>query len=121
MAAAAVGVSLFSCSEARPPDASGSPAMGYEPSVAIARTPLTPPQGTPGALYADQPLSTPYDDPLPEGRQPVGNWTASPRWSAIQGDGCIVVDQTPGAGSGNMNVQKCSSGQNAEEMPAGRY
>ena len=53
----------------------------------------------------------------------MGNWNASPRWSAIQGDGCIVVDQVAGAGAraGNMNVEKCSSGQNAEEMPAGRY
>ena len=111
LAAAAVGVSLFSCSEARPPDASRSTAMGYEPSVPIARTPLTPPGSTPGPLYADPPLSTPYDDPLPEGRQPVGNWNASPRWSAIQGDGCIVVNQAAGAGAGNMNVEKCSSGQ----------
>jgi hypothetical protein len=52
----------------------------------------------------------------------VGNWNKSPRWSAIQGDGCIVVDQAAGAEeAGNMNVEKCSSGQNAEEMPAGRY
>ena len=76
---------------------------------------------TPGPLYADTPSSTPYDDLLPEGRQPVGNWNASPRWSTIQGDGCIVVDQAAEAGAGNMNVEKCSSGQNAEQMPADRY
>src|SRR5215467_14095191 len=74
---------LISCSE---PTAVYSPAssrMVYEPSTQIARAPLPPP--------------VPYGGTTDEGSKPKattpGEWRSSPRWAAVKGQGCIVVEQ----------------------------
>ena len=87
-ASAAVGTALLSCSETRPP-ANESAAMGavsYEHRAPVVRAPLAPP-----VTYASPPTG------------PVG-WNASPRWSAVRGDGCVEVEQDP---EGKFKVENC--------------
>jgi hypothetical protein len=96
-ATTAVGMGLISCSE---PAAVYSPAsnrMVYEPSARIARVPLPPPVGyTSEAGHAPKPV-VPYGGTTDEGSKPKattpGEWRSSPRWAAVKGQGCIVVEQ----------------------------
>jgi hypothetical protein len=71
--------------------------MVYEPSARIARAPLPPPVGyTSEAGNAPKPL-VPYGGTTDEGSKPKattpGEWRSSPRWAAVKGQGCIVVEQ----------------------------
>jgi hypothetical protein len=62
-----------------------------------------------------------YEDPINEATEPVGKWRASPRWSAVQGDGCVVVDQESSA-AGQINVETCPSNEGPEDqIPTGGY
>jgi hypothetical protein len=62
-----------------------------------------------------------YDDPINEAATPVGKWRASPRWSAVQGDGCVVVDHDSSA-TGHIDVENCPSYEGLEDQtPAGGY
>jgi hypothetical protein len=71
--------------------------------------------------FSNSPPQPPYEDPINEGVRPVGKWRASPRWSAVQGDGCIVVDQ-PSSAQGNIDVENCPSNEGLEDQtPAGGY
>jgi hypothetical protein len=73
----AVGMALLSCSE---PPAVSSPTTNrlvYEPSARIARTPLPPPE----------------HDEASEPKATAEGWLASPRWAAVKGQDCIVVEQ----------------------------
>jgi hypothetical protein len=97
-ATTAVAMGLISCSE---PAAVYSPAassrMVYEPSARIARAPLPPPVGYASeAGNAPKPL-VPYGGTTDEGSKPKattpGEWRSSPRWAAVKGQGCIVVEQ----------------------------
>ena len=111
---------LVSCSESRPLETS-SAAMGYDSSTPIARAPLPPTAG-----YAASPTTAPHEDPLPEDIKPAGKWSASPRWSSVQGDGCIVVDQDrsgqAGSGNGKLTYENCSAGKAAnDELPESGY
>jgi len=105
IAAAIACIGLVSCSEARAPDAAQSAAVD---SASIARAPLSPAPG-----YAVTPEQS-YADPLPQGMQPAGEWRASPRWSAVQGNGCIAVDQDPS--TGRLAYENCPAGQ-ADDQP----
>jgi hypothetical protein len=111
--ALAVVMTLVACSEARSPDANTSAPMAYEPSPKIARAPLSPPAGYP-TLQNSQSAS-PHGDPLNDEPQPVGKWHASPLWSAVQGNGCIVVDQDTSA-QGRVSYENCSNGQEADDQ-----
>jgi hypothetical protein len=120
-----LGASLLSCSEARSPEVNPSPSLGYDSSGygssgPIARTPLAPPAGyVPRPGFDNAPPPTAYEDPINEGAEPVGKWQASPRWSAVQGDGCIVVDQ---GATGNVDVENCPRNQEPDDLaPAGCY
>jgi hypothetical protein len=78
-------------------------------SAPIARAPLSPAQG-----YAPAPEQS-YSDPLPQSLGPAGEWRASPRWSAVQGNGCIAVDQDPA--TGRLDYENCPPGQQAGDQP----
>jgi hypothetical protein len=70
--------------------------------------------------FSNSPPQRPYD-PINEGTRPIGEWRASPRWSAVQGNGCIVVDQEA-TGQGNVDIDDCPSNEGLDdEAPAGGY
>jgi hypothetical protein len=70
--------------------------------------------------FSNSPPPIPYDL-INEGLEPVGKWHASPRWSAVQGDGCVVVDQESSA-AGHIDVENCRSDEGQDdETPAGGY
>jgi len=88
---------LISCSEPAAVYSPASSRMVYEPSARIARAPLPPPVGfTSEAGNAPKPL-VPYGGITDEGSKPKattpGEWRSSPRWAAVKGQGCIVVEQ----------------------------
>jgi hypothetical protein len=96
-ATTAVGIGLISCSEPAAVYSPASSRMVYEPSARIARAPLPPPVGyTSEAGNAPKPL-VPYGGTTDEGSKAKattpGEWRSSPRWAAVKGQGCIVVEQ----------------------------
>jgi hypothetical protein len=96
-ATTAVGITLISCSEPAAVYSPASSRMVYEPSARIARAPLPPLVGyTSEAGNAPKPL-VPYSGTTEEGSKPKattpGQWRSSPRWAAVKGQGCIVVEQ----------------------------
>ena len=99
-ATTAVGMTLLSCSAPRPSadHSSTISPMVYGPSAPVVRTPLSPPLGY--ASHSSTPLGPNGNSPK-KGVEPQtashGGWRASPRWVAINGDGCIVVKQDPQA------------------------
>ena len=120
--ATAAGIALQSCSAQQPSSApSPTSSTAFEPSSSVVRAPLSPPMGYAAQeSFSNAPPPTPYD-PINEGPEPVGKWRASPRWSAVQGDGCIVVDQHSSA-QGNIDVENCPSNEGLEDQtPAGGY
>ncbi len=94
-----VGMALLSCTAPGPPavHATPTPPMVYESPAKIARAPLPRPVG-----YAS-----------PQTAAQLG-WRASPRWSAVKGKGCIVVEQDPQAKfaaqakAAKVRVKNCS-------------
>jgi hypothetical protein len=122
MATTAVGVALLSCSAPRP-SADHSPTtspMVYEPSAPVVRAPLSPPVG-----YASPPPLTDSPTPLAANANSIHEsaeaqtgahdaWRASPRWAAVKGEGCIVVERDPQAGfaaqaeTAKVRVESCS-------------
>jgi hypothetical protein len=116
-ATTAVGMALLACSGPRPSavySATTSP-MVYDPSARVARAPLSPPVG-----YASPPRNSPtplasYGHSANEGAEPQaaapGDWRASPRWAAVKGKGCIVVEQE----TAKAKVENCSK----EDVDAG--
>lgn len=116
-ATTAVGMTLLSCSAPRPsadhPPTTSS--MVYEPSAPVVRAPLSPPLGY--ASHSSTPLG-PYGNSPKNGVEPQtathGVWRPSPRWAAIKGEGCIVVEQDPQAKftaeaeAAKIRVEKCS-------------
>ena len=120
--ATTLGVSLLSCSEARSPEVTSSPSLGFESSGPITRAPLSPPAGySPRPGFANSAPPTINEDPINEGAEPVGKWRASPRWSAVQGDGCIVVDQEA-TGQGDVNIENCPGNDGLDdEAPSSGY
>jgi hypothetical protein len=96
-ATTAVAMGLISCSEPAAVYSPASSRMVYEPSARIARAPLPPPVGYASeAGNAPKPL-VPYGGITDEGSKPKattpGEWRSSPRWAAVKGQGCIVVEQ----------------------------
>lgn len=110
----AAGPVLLSCSEPRL-SADESPTnsrLPYEPPGPVARAPLLPPAG-----YASTSPSTnsPPSSGSNEkaGLQTVarGGWHASPRWAAVKGEGCIVVDRSEEAAqaeAAKVRIENCS-------------
>jgi hypothetical protein len=106
LAAAIVCAGLVSCSEARAPQSTTSAAMDSAP---ITRAPLSPAAG-----YAAAPEQS-YADPIPQDSRPAGNWRASRRWSAVQGNGCIAVDRDQS--TGKLTYENCPAEQANDQPP----
>ena len=102
--------------------------MVYDPAVPVVRAPLSPPAGyaSPGATNSPGPLA-PYGG-SPQGAEPQtgarDEWRASPRWAAVKGDGCIVVEQDLDAAAqaeaAKMKVENCSK-DDAEAVSVSHY
>jgi hypothetical protein len=60
--------------------------------------------------YAHSPVLNSADASSYEETASVGKWRDSPRWTAIEGDGCIVVDREleAQAGAAKFKVSNCS-------------
>ena len=152
MAIASIGSVLPACTE-RPQGAVSSSttnSLDYEPSGPVARAPLSPlagsgsqpgygsppPRGTsqmPMPPYGSSSGSSPPYGNSYGGADPYGGadsqtaefqgWRASPRWSAVEGDGCIEVEQDgrrqdAGRESGRMKVETCAKGTPGGETTA---
>ena len=110
----AAGMALLSCSALQPSAVQSSTSSTvYEPSAPIARAPLSAPVGyassspLPNAQMTSPPYASPYHATDPEAAS-FGTWRASPRWAAVKGDGCIVVDQElEAAGAAKFRVANC--------------
>jgi len=116
-ATTAVGMGLISCSDPAAVYSPASSRMAYQPLARIERAPLAPPAGyTSEASNVPTPL-VPYGGSSDEGSKPKattpGEWRSSPRWAAVKGQGCIVVEQdahtklAPGEGA-KVKVGNCS-------------
>jgi len=97
---------------APPPSGYGPPPSSYGPSAD--QRPLYPPASAPyGGTYNGGAYNNGYGAPRTGA---VGGWQTSPRWSAVQGNGCVVVEQdgpTPGT-----RVRTCANGQHQGQKPA---
>ena len=121
----AVGMGLISCSE--PPAVSSHTIsrMFYEPPARIERSPLPPPPGYASATTkTPTPLAisghSPDDDQSEPNPAIAGEWRSSPRWAAVMGQGCIVVEQDAqtklaAADTAKTKIGKCSK----EDLDAG--
>ncbi len=136
---ASAGAALAACTD-QPPSSVNSQAansLAYERPAQVSRAPLAPPSGygssyAPpsgyGSSYAPPPLGTPYG--APPASAPYSNsaqagseqetatlgWQASPRWSAVEGDGCIEVE--PGGPDGQMKIDRCAKQLARGQAPA---
>lgn len=124
---ASLGATLLACTDQPRSgvNSSATNSLAYERPAPIVRAPLAPAQGyaSPPPLGTPPPLGAPYGNPpapaplygsAPQyGADPqtaaLDGWRASPRWSAVQGDGCIEVEQAaqPGPG-GRMKIEPCA-------------
>jgi hypothetical protein len=123
----AVGIGLASCSEPQSPTVL-SPATTVPPPRPIERERLAP---TAGYEYSQPPTNSPtalgaYASSQNQHAEPqtssAGVWHSSPSWSAVKGDSCFAVEQTPQDDSsarseaGNFSVEKCSK-KDADTKP----
>jgi hypothetical protein len=66
----------------------------------------------------------PYANSANEGAEPqtAAHWRASPRWAAVKGEGCIVVEQDPqakfAAQAEAAKVENCSKEDDDDLSPA---
>jgi hypothetical protein len=94
------GLALLSCSATQPTaDHFSTNSTVFEPLAPITRAPLSAPVG--------------YASPFPlrnssDGSASFGTWQDSPRWAAINGDGCIVVEREADAQAATFKVTNCS-------------
>jgi hypothetical protein len=137
MAMVSFAAALVACTERPPAETSATSAssIALERPAPIVRTPLAPAPGyaSPPGRGGPPPLGAPYgNSPAPPplyGTSPdpdadpqtaaLDGWRASPRWSAVEGDGCIEVEQTgePGA-RGQMKIEPCAKQARRGETPA---
>ena len=115
-----VGIALLSCTAPQPPAVHSSTAtpMVNEHLAPVVRAPLSPPVG-----YASPTPLAPYANSPNEGAEPQtapnGVWRASPRWAAVKGEGCIVVEQDPQAKfAAQAEVENCSKEDADDLTPA---
>jgi hypothetical protein len=119
----AVCLALSSCTEPSSVSAQTS-RMASEPPARIERAPLPPPVGYASAT-SESPMAVARsgnsrDYPVAEASTP-GKWRSSPRWAAIRGQGCIVVEQhaqSKLAKPDNAEVQNCSKEDAGQEVSA---
>jgi hypothetical protein len=121
----AVGMGLISCSEPPAVSSAATSRMFYEPPTRIERSPLPPPPGYASATTkTPTPLAlsghSPDDDQSEPNAAIAGEWRSSPRWAAVKGQGCIVVQQDAQAklavaDTAKTKIGKCSK----EDLDAG--
>jgi hypothetical protein len=124
------GVTLAACTDQPPSSVNSSSAnsLAYERPAPVTRAPLTPPSGYGSGYAPPPPLGAPYGSsppppaPYPSAAQDYADpqtaalgWQASPRWSAVEGDGCIEVEQ--GGQDGQMKIDRCAH-QGSRRDPA---
>ena len=115
----ATGMALLSCSATQPSAVNSSTnSTVYEPFAPVARTPLPAPVGYASASPLHNSTSADVFPTEAAGAEAAsfGKWRESPRWAAIKGDGCIVVNQESAAqtGTAKFRVDNCKG---AEDLP----
>jgi hypothetical protein len=127
---AAAGATLAACTDQPHSSANSGAAnaLAYERPAPVTRAPLAPPSGYGSASAPLPPLGAPYGaPPAPapyassaqaeaDPQTAALGWQASPRWSAVEGDGCIEVEQ--GGEGGQMKIDRCAKQQGSEQAPA---
>ena len=125
---ASAGAALAACTDQPPSSVNSSSAnsLAYERPAPVTRAPLAPPSGYGSSYAPPPPLGAPYGPP--PAPAPYANsaqadadpqtaalgWQASPRWSAVEGDGCIEVE--PGGADGQMKIDRCAK-QSSRAQP----
>jgi hypothetical protein len=110
----AAGPMLLSCSEPRlsADESPNNSAMAYEPPGPVGRAPLLPPAGYASASPStNSPTSSGSNENAELQTVTRGGWHASPRWAAVKGEGCIVVDQSEEAAqaeAAKVRIENCS-------------
>ncbi|MGD9502339.1 MAG: hypothetical protein AB7V40_07625 [Methyloceanibacter sp.] len=137
---ASAGATLAACTD-QPPSSVNSPAsnsLAYERPAPVTRAPLAPPTGYAsnsappagygssygpppplGAPYGSPPAPAPYPNPAQydaDAQTAALGWQKSPRWSAVEGDGCIEVE--PGGPEGQMRIDRCAKQSGRSQPPA---
>jgi len=128
---ASLAVALAACTDQPPSSVNSSSAnsLAYERPAAVTRAPLAPPSGYGSSYAPPSPLGAPYASssppPAPYSNSAEGyadpqtaalGWQASPRWSAVEGDGCIEVEQ--GGRDGQMKIDRCAhQGSRRDQAP----
>jgi hypothetical protein len=125
-----VGASLAACTDQPPSSVNSSSAnsLAYERPAPVTRAPLAPPSGYGSGYAPPPPLGAPYGSsspppaPYPNAAQDYADpqtatlgWQASPRWSAVEGDGCIEV--APDGRDGQMKIDRCAHQAGRSEVP----
>ena len=130
---ASVGAALAACTDQPPSSANSSSAnsLAYERPAPVTRAPLAPPSGYGSSYAPPSPLGVPYGSSSPPPAQYPNSaqdyadpqtaalgWQASPRWSVVEGDGCIEVE--PDGRDGQMKIDRCAhQGSRRDPAPEG--
>jgi hypothetical protein len=115
----AVGAALLSCSAPQSSTALSPATAVSQRSEPIVRAPLAPPVGYASPPVTARAASASYANSYRGG---VGVWHVSPNWTAVEGDGCIVVEEKPHdesslqSGAAKFKVKKCSK-EDADPKP----
>ena len=108
----ALAAALFACSASQSSDGRSSiNSTAYEPPSPVARAPLPSLMDHSSSTQLSNSENPPSFASSPNSEaMSYGAWRASPRWAAIKGDGCVVVDQESGAqaGAAKFTVDRCS-------------
>ena len=127
---ASVGAALAACTDQPPSSVNSSAAnsLAYERPAPVTRAPLAPPAGYGSSYAPPPPLGAPYGSASPppasypnsaqyyaDPQTAAPGWQASPRWSAVEGDGCIEVEQD--GQDGQMKIDRCAH-QASRRAPA---
>jgi hypothetical protein len=123
-----VAAALAACTDQPRSDVNSAStnSLAYERPAAVTRAPLAPPSGYGSSYAPPPPLGAPYASPSPPPASypnsaesyadpqtaPLG-WQASPRWSAVEGDGCIEVEQE--GHDGQMKIDRCAQQESRRE------
>jgi hypothetical protein len=119
MASAAAALAACTDQPRTTVNSSSTNSLAYERPAPVTRAPLAPPTGYASSYASPPPLGAPYAASSPP-PAPYSNsardyadpqtatlgWQASPRWSAVQGDGCIEVEQE--GHDGQMKIDRCA-------------
>jgi len=113
----AASAALPSCMTDQASETASAPT--FERPAQIDRAPLPPPEGYAADATSAAPVVR-YDytnENLPPETEGRVVWQSSPRWSAVQGNGCVSVDQDA---QGRYAVANCSPEDAAAAQPEAR-